>query len=674
MKFVNVSVLLFSVFLTLGIVAAYLIPSKFHWLPVFPVLLLGLIISWFVANSRLTPFYFFGIITYVSFFFIGYVSYQNRLPKFQPRHYSNVYAGDTPLIIQLKITEVIKADRFSHKYIGGVQAVCGEKVSGKILINVKKDSAFREFSPDAVLLVSAQFQNIAEPLNPYQFNYSQYMQTLGVYHQLHFSNDQILKHSQGSPSLKGSASKLRDYLLIKLAETSIDTNERAIIQALVLGQKKDIDKAIYKEYADAGAVHILAVSGLHVGILFLMLSGLFKPLKLCKRGIYLHSFTVVICLWAFAFISGLSPSVTRAVTMFSFFAFAKVLNRDTNTLNTLFLSYLVLLLFNPLWLFQVGFQLSYLAVLSILMVQPKLHKYYRPRFYIDKMFWSILTVSIAAQIGVIPLSLYYFHQFPGLFFITNLVVLPLLGILVGGGVMIVFLAAFGWLPQIVATGYNFMISSLNSVISLIANQESFIIKDIQFSQGKVIASYLVIFALVILWKEFTYKKLTAAMICFSFLLVVYTSDKYKTSNSEFIIFHKSRKSLLALKHGAQMVLFRSDTNEFYKNEAPVLGYRIEERIRNYSEATIPHVFKFRDNTFLVIDSLGVYPITAENPVIILSGSPKVNLDRLIEKLEPTLIVADGSNYNSYSKRWEQSCKKKKLPFHRTGTKGALIIE
>src|SRR5690606_7904768 len=172
-----------------------------------------------------------------------------------------------------------------------------------------------------------------------------------------------------------------------------------IIQALVLGEKKDIDKNLYNEYAAAGAVHILAVSGLHVGILYFILAFLLNPLKRIKSGSYLHAIIIVLLLWGFAMLSGLSPSVTRAVTMFSFFAVAGIFGRQTNTLNTLFLSFLTLLIINPMWLFQVGFQLSYLAVFFIVWLQPIFYKVGYSKSRIIRKIWTIISVTIAAQIG-----------------------------------------------------------------------------------------------------------------------------------------------------------------------------------------------------------------------------------------------------------------------------------
>src|SRR5690606_35618766 len=293
--------------------------------------------------------------TYFCFFFIGYFSYQIRLPQFQPNHYSQIVSENKVVFIQLKILQSLKPDKFNLKYFAEINAVNDEKTKGKILLNISKDSLPKTFSSDKILLVYSSISEIQKPLNPHQFDYSKYMESLGVYGQLRISEKDILKTKIGKPTLLGVAQNFRTHIVEKLQKTKLKTDERAIIQALVLGEKKDNDKNLYDEYAAAGAVHILAVSGLHVGILYFILAFLLNPLKRIKSGSYLHAIIIVLLLWGFAMLSGLSPSVTRAVTMFSFFAVAGIFGRQTNTLNTLFLSFLTLLIINPMWLFQVGF-------------------------------------------------------------------------------------------------------------------------------------------------------------------------------------------------------------------------------------------------------------------------------------------------------------------------------
>jgi competence protein ComEC len=675
MKIINFAVVKFSLLFALGIIIShYTSILQPYILQIISVSFLLLFISWYIARKRLFQNIVFGIVVYICFIVLGYFSYQIRLPSYQSKHYTHFTTEDTSETFQLTIKEILKPTNYTTKYIAEVNLVGKTNTTGKVLINLKKDSISIPLAIDQVLLVRSRNSSINTPKNPHQFNYSKYMEILGVYGQLKFSENEIIKIIDGKPTLRGKADKLRNFIINKLKKTAIQPDERSIIQALILGEKKDISKELYNDYAAAGAIHILAVSGLHVGILYFIFSIILSPLKRIKNGLYLHSILIILLLWCFAFLTGLSPSVTRAVTMFSFFAFADSINRQTSTINTLFLSFFVLLLYNPLWLFHVGFQLSYLAVLAILLIYPKLKNYYTPRYKLDKLFWNITTVSIAAQIGIIPLSLYYFNQFPGLFIITNIAILPFLGILLGSGIFILLLATLSWLPDWIAIPYNYIIENLNAFISWVANQESFLFIDIHFSRLIVLSSYLLLISMIALWKLQNFKRIVLVMSSVIILLAVLIEDKYSTSSNELIIFNKTRKTLIGSKENNKLKLFLNDTLETYSNTYPVQGYRIANNISSFTKHKLPSIFKHKNTSILVLDSIGVYPKASNINIILLTQSPKIHLGRLIDSLNPKLIVADGSNYNSYISRWEATCKEKEVPFHHTGTKGALIIE
>ena len=675
MKFVNFAVVKFSFLLTLGILVAYFSQTTSNlWFYVFGIAIILLFVSWLIARKQLFQDVYFGLLTYLCFFLLGVVSYQIRLPEFQKTHYSqSITPNSEDNFFQLKIKEVLKTDNYNRKYIAEIIAVNQLDSKGELLLNIKKDSLKSSLTIDDVVLVSSHLTPINSPLNPHQFNYAKYMKNLGVNHQLRISNNEILSKINGKSTLRGTAEKARNLVINKLKESPITPDELSIIQALILGQRKDISKEMYHDYAAAGAIHILAVSGLHVGIVFFILQFLLSPLKYFRKGKIVIPIIIVICLWGFAFITGLTPSVVRAVTMFSFFAFAKMINRETNSINTMFLSYFVLLLINPMWLFHVGFQLSYLAVFFILWIVPMFNKLYYPTNFFLKRIWGVIIVTIAAQIGIIPLSLYYFHQFPGLFFLTNIVILPFLGIVLGFGIFVIILALLNFLPDWIAIAFNYIIKGLNWFVNWIAHQDSFLIEDIHFTSEKAIFSYVFIILTLLIWKNKKPKYILYSLTCLAILMGVFVFDKIVNSKNELIVFQKSRQTLIGYKHGNELQLFRSDTTQFFKKKYPINGYRIANGINNYSEKKLPKIVTYNDRNILILDSLGVYPKNYEIDVVLLSLSPKVNLERLIDSLQPKLIIADGNNYTSYIKRWKKTCEEKMLTFYYTGKDGAFVL-
>ncbi|HPE83852.1 MAG TPA: ComEC/Rec2 family competence protein [Aequorivita sp.] len=674
MKFINFAIVKFSAFLVLGILAAHYFPFNTFLLHYLLIALMIVALLWFWSRKQLVQHVYFGIATYLCFFAIGYFSYQLRMPEFQSKHYLHLVTDDTAEIFQLKITQILKPDKFNLKYFAIVNAINGAPSKGKILLNVSKDSLSKTFSPDEIVLVYAPISEIPKPLNPHQFDYSTYMKSLGVYGQLRLSSSAILKTQSGSKTFMGTAQNLRAHIVAKLQNTTLKTDERAIIQALILGEKKDIDKNLYNEYAAAGAIHILAVSGLHVGILYIILAFLFKPFLRWRYGVFFQAILIVILLWGFALLSGLSPSVTRAVTMFSFFATAKLFDRETNSINTLFLSFFTLLIINPLWLFQVGFQLSYLAVFFIVWLQPHFYKIGYSKYWIVRKIWGIISVTICAQIGVLPLSLYYFHQFPGLFLLTNIAVLPFLTILMCGGILIVVLATFNSLPDWLASSYNFLIEGLNNFIHWVAVQDEFLFKNIHFSTLKVLGAYLLIVAFMLFLKKIKYNRLVISLCALSIFITIFIYDEFSTSANQFIIFQKSRQTILGYKNGKNFIVFSSDSTKNISDEYPIKSFRTAINIDSYSQEKLPSIFQYENTKILILDSLASYPKRKKIHTLLLTNSPKVNLNRLIDSLNPKRIVADGSNYFTYVKRWEKTCQLKKLPFHHTAKQGAFPIE
>lgn len=673
MRFINFLVVKLAACISFGIVLGNFFSTSIELgITVFIGFLLLLIIFWFSGQKRLKQGSLFGITTFLIFIALGYLNVQFHQPHFQTQHYSQLQNFNEPHLLQVKVREVLKPDRFYQNYLVEVFQLKDQSVQGTLLLNVRKETELIPFKIDELVLLSSTIKEIPMTLNPHQFDYKNYLEKLGAYHKITISQRDILKVQLGNTTIKGFSERIRNSIIEKLKEAPISTDAKAITQALVLGQRREISKELYTNYAAAGVIHILAVSGLHVGILFLFFSWLLKPLEYLRHGKLFKIIFIVSFLWGFAFLAGLSPSVVRAVTMFSFFALAGILNRPTNSFNTLFLSYLVLLLVRPQWLFHVGFQLSYLAVFFILWLQPKLYKIYRPRTIVDKYLWGIISVTLSAQLGVAPLSLYYFHQFPGLFLLTNLVVLPFLGIILGFGILIVILLLLDNFPSFLARTYSWTIQLLNDFVGWVASLESFLVSDISCSLLKMISIYCVIISSTILWTRKKKRNIFTTLASILFLFGVIGWEQVISSNEQLIIFHSSSRSQMGYKSGRELTVFSNDTAN-WKNKYPIKGYRIGEHISKYISKEIPDIIQFKGEKILRLDSLRVIQ-NRKLSVIWLSESPKINLERLIDSVQPKLIIADGSNYRSAVKRWKETCRKQKLPFHDTRTMGAYIFK
>ena len=329
-----------------------------------------------------------------------------------------------------------------------------------------------------------------------------------------------------------------------------------------------------------------------------------------------------------------------------------------------------------MFLFDVGFQLSYLAVFGIVWIQPKLYKIYKPRFKLDDKIWQLFTVSVAAQLGVLPLSLYYFHQFPGLFLLSNLLIIPFLGAILIGGIIIIILALAGFLPQFFADIYGYIISLMNNFVNWISKQEQFLFTDISLSFIMMLSAYVAI----IFGVHFMIRKSTKKLIYFLASLLIIQSvflyeNHQKKNKNELIVFHKSRNSIIANRVGANVFVNHDLDSLEIKNLNAMVSYQVGENVKSIYSQEFPNILVFKNQQILVVDSLGVYDLkNLKNPIVILQYSPKINLERLIKNLQPKQIIADGNNYKSYIKTWEEICRQQKTPFHQTGQNGAYILK
>ena len=613
----------------------------------------------------------FGTITGITACALGIFTMALSNPKNSPDHYSrHLNANNVSYTINLSISEVLKPTQYSHRYLAQVQQLETIPVSGKVLLNIPKDSATVLLAMDDALLVHGNLTEIPSPLNPHQFNYQKYMERKGVYHQLRLDVNSYLPLSNSTWSLFGTASRFRDFTIKKLKSHPFGESEFAVMEAILLGQRNNLSDTTYDDYKNAGAVHILALSGLHIGILLMIIQFMLSPLKRFRHGRQFQLLITLLLLWFFAFIAGLSASIVRAVTMFSFVAYALYLNRPSSTLNIIALSLFFLLLIQPTYLFQVGFQMSYAAVFAIVWLYPKLEAIWKPSPIVLRKLWQLLAVSCTAQLGVLPISLFYFHQFPGLFFVSNLLIVPFLGLILGLGFLLVFLSNLSILPEFLAHFYNSIIKIMNKTIAWIGKRDEFLFKEVPFDSFDLMLTYVIIFAIIFLAMHRTTKHLILALISI-LLLQTHTLIQLKKvkAKEQFIIAHQTTNTLMLHQQGQLLTVYHRN-NEADNSVVP--NFKIAERIRSVSYTQLQNSYRIGDKRLYVMDSLGIYPLNKVD-YLLMTHSPKVNLERVLDSVTVGMVLVDGSNYNSAVARWKTTCEKKEIPFHFTGEKGAFYF-
>ena len=410
----------------------------------------------------------FGLFTLGTAFFFGLATSIYHNDRLRQHHYSHLSTEDTAQQITLKINEKLKSTPKNIRYVGNIQSIERHPSFGKIILNIKQPNRIPDLPIGSQITLSGTIYKNKNPFNPNQFDYGRYLENQQIYGQMYADGKHIVIKKTES-TLWSRFSNFRTKIIRNLSLSHFKKEELNIMIALLLGQQQDISPDVLREYQLAGAVHILSVSGLHVGFILLFVTFLLKPLANTQRNAFIKLIIILLSLWSYGILAGLAPSVVRSVTMFSFVAVGNHLRRTVNVFHTLLVSMFLILLWKPSFLFDVGFQLSYLALFFILWLQPLLADIWQPKYKITRYFWDILTVSFAAQIGTLPLSIYYFHQFPGLFFVTNIIVLPLLGLIMIIGLAAIVMACFGQVSLVIIKPLEFLIEWQNNLIAWIAS-------------------------------------------------------------------------------------------------------------------------------------------------------------------------------------------------------------
>ncbi|MGB6269157.1 MAG: ComEC/Rec2 family competence protein, partial [Olleya sp.] len=596
------------------------------------------VLLYFIFKTKRSHVYLFGISTYLTFIAFGVFITNSNESLQSPTHFSHYLSeNQSENTIIFKVRELLKPNAFSQRYYVDILKVNTENVEGKALINLQKDSLQTSLPIDAIYLTNANLVKIKAPLNPDQFSYKKYLEEQQVHFQLYVNSKNILALKNDTYTLFGYAATFRDYINTKLNDYNYSNDQLSIINALILGQRQNITKEVYDNYTNAGAIHILAVSGLHVGIILLILNFVFRPVERLKNGKNIKTIILLILLWTYALIAGGSASIIRATTMFSIVAIGMNLKRPTNIYNTLAISVFILLLIKPNFLFDVGFQLSYAAVIAIVSFQPILERLWSPKYKLINLLWKTLTVTVSAQFGIIPISLYYFHQFPSLFWLSNLVIIPFLGVILGLGLLVITLSLFGTPQTLLSDAFGLVINWMNQFFGWISNQEDFLILDIPFTILQVVVSYLVIFSVYKLYYQKNYRWMQLSLITVIALQCTFIVNHYNTKGDSFLIFHKNRTTLIGQKHNDQLAVY-SDLEDAESNTI-IRSYRVKNSLKAIKSASLNSIYKLNNQHVLVVDSLGVYNVKGVKiDYVLLTQSPKLNLTRLIDSLQPKAII------------------------------------
>lgn len=589
-------------------------------------------------------------------FFSGMLGYQLNTPTSYEQQFNAMYLENDQMIGVVQDYQEGKGDY--DKAIVSIEQIIKPHsnvyAQGELLCYIKSNT--KKLSEGSVILFQPDLNTIVNKNNPGEFDAVKYWKVKGI-NTISFLDEESITEIDYLQSFSSFWTNTRAYL-IDVVRDKVSEENQGLVIALSLGDKSKLSIEKRNQFANAGAMHVLAVSGMHVGILLAFLQWIFfqfKPLR--KRNLYLYF--ALILIWSFAFLTGMSASVARAVTMFSIMAIGQLMGRKFFSVQAIFSSALFLLIFNPLYLFDLGFQLSYLAVLGIAFFFGPINNLFYSSYKIINFFWKGTAIGIAAQIGTLPLTLYYFNQFPNYFFLTNIGLLVLASVALIGVVVLFIVHAIPYLVDWVAYVVNVIFDVLTNFIKWINSLPGEVSTGFTPSVFQVTMLYLFIILTFFFWTKGKFKafRISSTLLFVLGLSLVFNREQNK-SKEELIVLNHYQKSIL-LKANRQLYFVYDESGEPTQKSIDFLvsgyensvGLKVQNiPLKKYREIRFDDdiylnstdrgwLVKYKDQEFLMADKEDLEVNNSNTKIVKGAWSPYLNeLNADINTLQSALTV------------------------------------
>jgi competence protein ComEC len=468
-------------------------------------------------------------------------------------------------------------------------------------------------------------------------------------------------------------------------QKSISTgkDELGIAEALLIGYTNDLDKDLVQAYSNTGVVHIIAISGMHLALIYVLLVWVFAKIPLLNKSKVMQLFLILSSLWLFSILTGASPSVLRAAVMFSFIAVGKTYFKQASIYNSLAASAFVLLCYNPYYLWAVGFQLSYLAVLGIVVFQkPICNCLYTKNKWLDKT-WQLISVSTAAQLLTFPVCIYYFHQFPNLFLLSNLVAVPLSAIILYAEIVLI---AFSWIPFA-----GTMLGKLVTGLIWLMNKIIYRLNDLPFAvwdkiPATVLSTWLLYAAVIAFgaWlmlknKKYFHPGLFAMM---AFVLQGAYNNWHSSRQQKIIVYNIPQHKAIDFVNGnryqfvGDSILLEDALLQNFHLKPGRIAQQFNSRTDSMDGIFNSGMFyQFNHKKILIADKAMAFDPVSQKinlDLLIISKNPPINIAQLVKVFNCKQIIFDASNPPWKIEKWIKECQTLKQAFYSVSHSGAFI--
>ena len=636
----------------------------------------ALVIITFLFQKFYKPILFFKKALYTIFvniflFLLAFESCYLFNDKNNSNHYSHYIRSHSQSFIATIDEVPVISDKFMKLSVK-VNVIESENTwhyaEGRTIIYVKQDSTLK-LNVGNKLYINSNFSYLNEPKNPNEFNYKEFLESKNVFHTVFAESKNISVISNSNFQLSQIGTYIKAQLVSILRDSGLSQEAFSICSALLVGYDDEIDAEVMQSFSHSGTLHILSVSGMHTGVLYAVLIFLFSLVDKHEKYTKTKFVFVMFGLWLFVLVTGLSPSILRAALMLSLVLVGKTFYKQGNSYNTLLLSAFLLLLYNPYLIKDVGFLLSYCAVFGIMYLYPIFQKLYYFENKILQMSWSGVLMSVSATLFTLPISLYFFHQFPLWFVFSNMIIIPISFLIMGAAVLFLVFYKLAFINHVLVYIINTSTSIMMWFAQLTDNPNYGFIDFISFSKTDFCFMTIIIILCLIILSTKSYKQVVAlCLLLISWLSFSIVNSYNDSKQKELVVFHIKHQSVFALRVGHRVYgNFNTINNEDFERY-------IKPYLLNTSDLKMVNVDTdaFKLDSTVILKSSSHASIEQLKPNYVLVSND-ISIELTTNYKTKPVIIADCSNSYKFVKKLKKQCAQLEIPFYAVKENGAFYI-
>ncbi len=580
---------------------------------------------------------------------------------------------------KVRITETPVSKESSYKLrVDVLESILPDKTitaTGKAFVYAYKGKKLPALYKGDTLLVANKWMPVKNSGNPFEFDYAAYCARNNIYHQQFIGAKDIPEQYKGNESDRTATEAAHDWCMQTLEKYVRNKQTLGLIQSMLIGDEVNLDNDTRQSFTDTGIVHIIAISGGNIAILFVLVMVLFSWLR-HKKHLWIKYAVAVPLAWFYVLMAGASPSAVRAALMFTILALGFMLQkrRDANSLNQLFATAFILLVAEPMWLYAIGFQLSFIAVLSLILFYKHIYRIYTPVNKILKAVWGTIAASIAAEILVAPIVIYYFHTFPLMFIVSNVVAYVLMSCVLILGMSVI---AFSFVPamaKLIASVVTWIVDVFQQIISFLQKLEPPLLHTLRLNEIGLLLLYLLIASLAIYLLRRKLIALTCSVTSLVLLFISFAINNHHDKEQKRLVVYNVGKAhhieLISGKSYSVITTVDSLSDKIdYAVQPAHIGWQAMEK--QQSPGT---VLNLNGKTISILTDTLTTADARDVDYAIIAYRAKLKHLRMIDSLlHPEAIVLSYSMFGNQLSNWKALCEQAGIKVY-TMQDGAFILE